>query len=293
MSQCLIFCRTNLDCLNLHTFFQQCNRADSSSGTVAGGAGVAVGGKITVSRYESRVLGSMLSQAERREHLQLFKQQEIRLLICTDVAARGLDIDSLPYVINMTLPDEPESYLHRIGRVGRKQAYGLAISLVHAMSTSKEEKVWFHTCKSRGGTINHHRYTCTDRINCSISYKEYDMFLKIQKHIQEEILCLSFNDYQLPEKLALMNIQYGEMSRADLLLGNNKKDKIVMTDQMKSRVKQLVELELQAQNYFLSVPQSLSGIYSGSANHTNNRTHSHSHSGGNVTVSSSTAAELK
>jgi hypothetical protein len=50
---------------------------------------------------------------------QAFKSGDVRLLICTDVAARGLDIRELPYVINMTLPDEPENYIHRIGRVGK------------------------------------------------------------------------------------------------------------------------------------------------------------------------------
>jgi ATP-dependent RNA helicase DDX1 len=50
--------------------------------------------------------------------LQAFKQGEVRFLICTDVAARGLDISGLPYVINLTLPDRAEDYIHRVGRVG-------------------------------------------------------------------------------------------------------------------------------------------------------------------------------
>jgi ATP-dependent RNA helicase DDX1 len=51
-------------------------------------------------------------------------------LICTDVAARGLDIKGLPYIINVTLPDDKSNYVHRIGRVGRADRMGLAISLV-------------------------------------------------------------------------------------------------------------------------------------------------------------------
>lgn len=51
-------------------------------------------------------------------------------MIATDVAARGLDITGLPYVINMTLPDKAEDYIHRVGRVGRADCTGLAISLV-------------------------------------------------------------------------------------------------------------------------------------------------------------------
>ncbi len=54
----------------------------------------------------------------------------MKFLICTDVAARGLDVKELPFVINMTLPDEKSNYVHRIGRVGRAERMGLAISLV-------------------------------------------------------------------------------------------------------------------------------------------------------------------
>ena len=54
----------------------------------------------------------------------------MRFLICTDVAARGIDIRGIPFVINVTLPDDKQNYVHRIGRVGRAEKMGLAISLV-------------------------------------------------------------------------------------------------------------------------------------------------------------------
>ena len=61
---------------------------------------------------------------------QAFKDGDVRFLICTDVAARGIDIKGLPYCINLTLPDQDENYVHRIGRVGRAECMGLAISFV-------------------------------------------------------------------------------------------------------------------------------------------------------------------
>ncbi len=64
-------------------------------------------------------LHSDRSPNERAENLEKFKTNKVRLLVCTDVAARGLDITGLPYVINVTLPDEKQNYIHRIGRVGR------------------------------------------------------------------------------------------------------------------------------------------------------------------------------
>ena len=55
-------------------------------------------------------------------YVQAFKDGAVRFLICTDVAARGLDISGLPYVINVTLPDRAEDYIHRVGRVGELSA---------------------------------------------------------------------------------------------------------------------------------------------------------------------------
>lgn len=70
------------------------------------------------------------SQRERIQALEAFKQGSINVLIGTDVAARGIDIDQLPMVINYEMPTTPEDYVHRIGRTGRAGAKGEAISLV-------------------------------------------------------------------------------------------------------------------------------------------------------------------
>jgi superfamily II DNA/RNA helicase len=76
------------------------------------------------------------SQQERIQALDKFKRGEIVVLVATDVAARGLDIDQLPLVINYEIPSAPEDYVHRIGRTGRAGASGIALSLVSA----EEEK---------------------------------------------------------------------------------------------------------------------------------------------------------
>ena len=70
------------------------------------------------------------SQQARMEALDAFKQGKLQVLVATDVAARGLDIDSLPHVLNYELPHVPEDYIHRIGRSGRAGASGEAISFV-------------------------------------------------------------------------------------------------------------------------------------------------------------------
>jgi ATP-dependent RNA helicase RhlE len=70
------------------------------------------------------------SQAARTRALAEFKSGEVRVLVATDIAARGLDIDQLPHVVNYELPNVPEDYIHRIGRTGRAGREGEAVSLV-------------------------------------------------------------------------------------------------------------------------------------------------------------------
>jgi ATP-dependent RNA helicase RhlE len=70
------------------------------------------------------------TQAARTRALNDFKQGKVRVLVATDVASRGIDIDQLPHVVNFELPDVPEDYVHRIGRTGRAGNEGRAVSLV-------------------------------------------------------------------------------------------------------------------------------------------------------------------
>jgi ATP-dependent RNA helicase RhlE len=70
------------------------------------------------------------SQAARTRALADFKRGEVRVLVATDIAARGLDIDQLPHVVNYEMPNVPEDYVHRIGRTGRAGKEGTAVSLV-------------------------------------------------------------------------------------------------------------------------------------------------------------------
>ncbi len=79
---------------------------------------------------EAVAIHSDRTQPERTRALEGFKNGEIRILVATDVAARGLDIEDLPHVVNFELPWNPQDYIHRIGRTGRAGATGDAISLV-------------------------------------------------------------------------------------------------------------------------------------------------------------------
>ena len=106
-TQCIIFANSRIGCARL-------SRALSQSGVKA------------------EAIHGDKSQVERMSILDQFKKGEIDALVATDVAARGLDIPSMPCVINYELPFNPEDYVHRIGRTGRAGAKGDAIALVDA-----------------------------------------------------------------------------------------------------------------------------------------------------------------
>lgn len=97
------------------------------------------------------------SQNARQRVLDAFKNKEVGVLVATDIAARGIDIDQLPYVINFDLPNIPETYVHRIGRTGRAGNGGVAISFC-----SQDEKGYWkdiqRLIKVDVKTINDHPY---------------------------------------------------------------------------------------------------------------------------------------
>ncbi len=80
-------------------------------------------------RIESAAIHGDKSQNQRQRALSQFKENKVRVLVATDIAARGIDIDKLRYVINYDIPNEPETYVHRIGRCGRAGEDGIAISI--------------------------------------------------------------------------------------------------------------------------------------------------------------------
>jgi superfamily II DNA/RNA helicase len=92
-------------------------------------------------RYSvNKIHGGML-QKERLDVMENFKKGQFRILIATDVAARGIDVEGITHVINFDLPVENEAYVHRIGRTGRAGAKGKAISLVNGFEDRLLEQI--------------------------------------------------------------------------------------------------------------------------------------------------------
>ena len=97
--------------------------------------------KLIKSGISAAAIHGNKSQGARTKALKNFKDNSIKILVATDIAARGLDIPLLPHVINFELPNVPEDYVHRIGRTGRAGAEGEAISLVCSEETEYQKKI--------------------------------------------------------------------------------------------------------------------------------------------------------
>lgn len=97
--------------------------------------------KLVKSKISAAAIHGNKSQGARTKALKNFKENSIKVLVATDVAARGLDIPLLPHVINYELPNVPEDYVHRIGRTGRAGAEGEAISFVCSEETEYQKEI--------------------------------------------------------------------------------------------------------------------------------------------------------
>lgn len=101
-------------------------------------------GQLQAAGYSVDEYHGDLTQQARERLLQRFRNKQVRWVIATDIAARGLDVDQLTHVINYDLPDSVENYVHRIGRTGRAGNEGTAISLVQPFERRKQQQIERH-----------------------------------------------------------------------------------------------------------------------------------------------------
>ncbi|XP_073481453.1 ATP-dependent RNA helicase DDX1 [Aquarana catesbeiana] len=222
MDQAIIFCRTKLDCDNMEQYFIQYGGGPDRKGH----------------QFSCVCLHSDRKPQERKQNLERFKKNEVRFLVCTDVAARGIDIHGVPYVINVTLPDEKQNYVHRIGRVGRAERMGLAISLVAA----EKEKVWYHVCSSRGKGCYNTRLK--DEGGCTIWYNEMQLLSEIEEHLTCTITHVE-QDMKVPLDEFDGKVSYGQRRATG---GGLYKGHVEM---LAPTVQELASLEKEAQTSFL------------------------------------------
>lgn len=243
MSQAMIFVRTKQDADNLESFLLQCSGVNAA--------------RVNARRFRRRrdsgpeleyscsVLHGGRRQEERNQALAAFKASEVRFLICTDVAARGIDVVGLPFLVNVTLPDKSENYVHRVGRVGRAERLGLAVSLVAA----QKEAVWYHTCKNpKNGVCSNRKLI--DAGGCVMWYNESKLLTEIEQRLKGQVEELGPELRRKDSKPQMYGARVGE---EDISAETAKR-----IEQLQPAVRKLVEMEEDAQALFFSLQQTYS-----------------------------------
>ena len=115
--------------------------------------------------YNADALHCELTQAARDYVMQKFRNRNLQLLVATDVAARGLDVDNLTHVIHFGLPDEAEAYTHRSGRTARAGKTGISIAICHTREKGKLRKITDTVnCKFEKGVIPDSKTICEKQL---------------------------------------------------------------------------------------------------------------------------------
>ena len=113
------------------------------------------------------------AQNQRQKALQAFKDSKIRVLVATDIAARGIDIDKLSYVLNYDIPNESETYVHRIGRCGRAGETGVSISICEPEENEYARDIE-KLIKQKIEEVQNHPFPQTDKAMNSQQKKEFE-----------------------------------------------------------------------------------------------------------------------
>ncbi|MFT6765375.1 MAG: ATP-dependent RNA helicase DeaD [Alteromonas naphthalenivorans] len=135
--------------------------------------------KLSEFGYHSDALNGDMSQSAREKILDRFKKRQISILVATDVAARGIDVQDVSHVVNYALPEEPEAYVHRIGRTGRAGKTGTAISFASGGDRRKLQQIERKT----KGIITRKELPTPEAI---IAHKKDSMLAEIQVSLEKK-----------------------------------------------------------------------------------------------------------
>lgn len=150
--------------------------------------------KLSEFGYHADALNGDMSQSAREKILEKFKKRQITILVATDVAARGIDVQNVSHVVNFALPEEPEAYVHRIGRTGRAGKTGKAISfampgdrkklqMIERKTKGKIQQLELPTAED---IIAHKKDNMIAQIQTSLEKKPQEYYVGIAKELLKE-----------------------------------------------------------------------------------------------------------
>ena len=151
--------------------------------------------------FEAGVLHGDLSQNQRDRVMAQFRAGQVRVLVATDIAARGIDVDDIELVINYHLPHDPEDYVHRIGRTGRAGRKGRAVSLVEPRDNSRLRKI---TQFARADIIEEEPPTINDVKLAKLS----NLFGKVKTALDSEMIA-EYRSFLAKQNLSAEDVAAG------------------------------------------------------------------------------------
>lgn len=158
--------------------------------------------------HDAVVLNGDMGQAERDYAMERFKSKKVNLLICTDVAARGIDVNNLTHVFNFGIPRDNESYVHRIGRTGRAGTKGKAYTITGPKAAFLIKSIERHINKK----IPQDQLPTVSKLKRNLVEKE----VEAAKYIYDAIK-LKGDDFKVEESFDLILDNFGDLSKSELL----------------------------------------------------------------------------
>ncbi|MGH7885587.1 MAG: DEAD/DEAH box helicase, partial [Thermodesulfobacteriota bacterium] len=234
--------------------------------------------------YDVEAIHGDISQAQRERTLDKFKKKKTNILVATDVAARGIDVSNLSHVINYSLPQDPESYVHRIGRTGRAGKEGTAITFI---TPSEYKKLMFIQRVAKTDIKKSKIPNVKDIIKAKQKkiYEDLETVLKdeiddqyykwaeklLEEHKPEKILAAllnySFEDELNPDNYREIKATTGKSEQIDqqgkarLFVSLGKKDKMnpnklveLITSKVSIKAKQIRDIQVMDNFSFMTVP---------------------------------------
>ncbi len=234
--------------------------------------------------YDAEAIHGEISQSQREQTLENFKKHRIEILVATDVAARGIDVNNISHVINYSLPHDAEAYVHRVGRTGRAGNVGMAITFI----TPSEYKKLMYIQKASGTDIKKSALPKVKDIIkarkrkiyhdlAAILKEEIDpIYLNWAKKLQEEnnpteilaaVLNYCFEDDLNPDvygeirEVGAKGKQLDKQGKARLFVGLGKRDKMtpaklvkMILDRVQVKSKNISEIQVMDKFSFITVP---------------------------------------
>ena len=161
-----------------------------------------VADKLMTDGYNADALHGDLSQAQRDYVMSRFRNKNLQILVATDVAARGLDVNELTHVINYSIPDDPEVYIHRSGRTGRAGKKGISVSIVNLKETGRLKQI--------------EKFSRKKMERCEVPGGDQVCERQLY-HLIDRVVNVEVNDAQIDRYFEQVAAKFGDMTREEVI----------------------------------------------------------------------------